>query len=164
MRIDVSIERPTVCTGVVTRSINVGSLGNEWGQCGEAGVNYNPAVSECVSRNAEHWTLNIEHWTLNITLASGLHKTNHESPWARFPAAAGAGAGASSPPSSYWSGVRCGNSLGASTCPVLPTIQSMQNCKDNVLTGDHSAALILLWSNKNVSQRIILCSHYCCSS
>ena len=76
-----------MCTGVVTRSINVGRLGNEWGQCGEAGVNYNPAVSECVSRN--------------ITLASGLHKTNHESPCARFPAAAGAGAGASSPPSSY---------------------------------------------------------------
>ena len=32
-----------------------------------------------------------------------------------------------------------------------------------VLTEDHSA-LILQWSNKNVSQRIILCSHYCCSS
>ena len=69
--------------------------------------------------------------TLNITLASGLHKTNHESPWARFPAAAGAGAGASSPPSSYWSGVRCGNSLGASTCLVLPTTQSVQYCKGN---------------------------------
>ena len=41
---------------VVTRSINVGRLGNEWGQCGEAGVNYNPAVSECVSRNIEHYT------------------------------------------------------------------------------------------------------------
>ena len=135
--------------------------------------------------------------TLNITLASGLHKTNHESPCARFPAAAGAGAGASSPPSSYWSGVRCGNSLGASNCLVLPTIQSVQYCKGNyncilgcavasrektkyrcrpmttklhftclillnsqwwtnwVLTGDHSA-LILLWSNKKVSQRIIL--------
>ena len=80
-------------------------------------------------------TLNIEHWTLNITLASGLHKNNHESPWARFPAAAGAGAGAgagaSSPPSSYWSGVRCGNSLGASTCLVLPTTQSVQYCKGN---------------------------------
>ena len=59
MCINVSIERTIVCTGVVTRSINVGSLGNEWGQCGEAGVNYNPAVSECVSRN----TLNIEHYT-----------------------------------------------------------------------------------------------------
>ena len=40
----------------MTRSINVGRLGNEWGQCGEAGVNYNPAVSECVSRNIEHYT------------------------------------------------------------------------------------------------------------
>ena len=39
MCIDVSIERTTDC--VVTRSINVGRLGNEWGQCGEAGVNYN---------------------------------------------------------------------------------------------------------------------------
>ena len=74
---------------VVTRSINVGRLGNEWGQCGEAGVNYNLLY------------LNAYLATLNITLASGLHKTNHESPCARFPAAAGAGAGASSPPSSY---------------------------------------------------------------
>ena len=54
MCIDVSIERTIDC--VVTRSINVGRLGNEWGQCGEAGVNYNPAVSECVSRNIEHYT------------------------------------------------------------------------------------------------------------
>ena len=87
MCIDVSIERTIDC--VVTRSINVGRLGNEWGQCGEAGVNYNLLY------------LNAYLATLNITLASGLHKTNHESPCARFPAAAGAGAGASSPPSSY---------------------------------------------------------------
>ena len=86
MCIDVSIERTIDC--VVTRSINVGRLGNEWGQCGEAGVNYNLLY------------LNAYLATLNITLASGLHKTNHESPCARFPAAAGAGAGASSPPSS----------------------------------------------------------------
>ena len=87
MCIDVSIERTIDC--VVTRSINVGRLGNEWGQCGEAGVNYNLLY------------LNAYLATLNITLASGLHKTNHESPCARFAAAAGAGAGASSPPSSY---------------------------------------------------------------
>ena len=90
-----------------------------------------------------------------------------------------------------------GTAWEASTCLVLPTIQSVQYCKGNyncilgcavasrektkyrcrpmttklhftclillnsqwwtnwVLTGDHSA-LILLWSNKKVSQRIIL--------